>query len=297
MSHDEGKAGSSKYNTPLLSDTDDEKEASKPRIQRVFGKTAFPVLSSTDKIESWFCIMESWFTLHGIRSDNTRFNTLVTNLKQEILDQVIDIVRNPPAQDKFKAMKKAITDKFADSESARVQKLITGLQLGDRKPSHLLAELRSMNVTDDEKLLKVLWVQRLPLQARTILASLQGNLEQLSQVADAVVESLQLHGVGQVVAPIATSQMVTQPASALEIQIAELAKQVAELSRYHQRGRSRERSNSKFRYNKRDNTPKPNRDKYQPPTCWYHRTFGTNAQKCQQPCDFPSNTLDNGSKN
>lgn len=243
-------------------------------VRPIFSRVPVPTINS-DNIETWFVQLESWFSLNKIRSDKTKFDTVVAYVDGKLLSQVYNIVSDPPEYDKFLALKSAIIANFGDSEQRRIQKLISGLQLGDKRPSHLLNDLRKIGGKVDDNLLKNLWMQRLPSQAKSIVAAAKGSLNELAIVADAVCESLDLQSIGSIDSSSSVSQQTT--IAALQQQVEFLSKSVDILKK----DRSRSRSQSKNRTNNNDNSwPKQ-------PTCWYHRKFGSGATKCRKPCDFP----------
>ncbi|GFT99473.1 hypothetical protein TNCV_3239271 [Trichonephila clavipes] len=63
---------------------------------------------------------------------------LVANLDAETLSYVSDIVLSPPNSDKYHTLSQRLITQFSDSETQKIKKLLTDLQLGDEKPSHLL---------------------------------------------------------------------------------------------------------------------------------------------------------------
>ncbi|GBN90657.1 hypothetical protein AVEN_94911-1 [Araneus ventricosus] len=91
----------------------------------------------------WFRQMESQFTLAGVTSEITKFHHIVAALQPEELEVVGDIMLNPPADEPYDALRKRLCSQYADSEEQRLRDLISGMQLGDRKPSRLLLEMRS----------------------------------------------------------------------------------------------------------------------------------------------------------
>lgn len=272
---------------------DDEPRASSSKgnvssnVRPIFSKVPVPNMMP-DNVETWFIQLESWFALNKIVSDGTKFNTVVAYVDGKMLTQVYGIVSNPPACNKFQALKDAIMANFGDTEQRRFQKLISGMQLGDKRPSHLLNELRKVGGRVDEQLLKSLWMQRLPSQAKSIVAAAKGSLTELAEVADAVCESLDLQSIGSIDAPKAVFQS-NEPQSStvasLQQQINQLTNRMNQLNNNRNRSRSRSR-NQPNKANNDDNKAQRQNQSNQQTTCWYHRTFGTGATKCRSPCDF-----------
>lgn len=125
-----------------------------------------------ENIELWFLQIDHWFTVNRITSDSTKFSTVVAALDANLLQQIYETVKHPPAAGKYVAVKDAVIKNFTESEQRRAQQFVSGLKLGDKKPSHLLNDLRRIGgENQDEKLLKVLWLNRLPIQVQTCLAA------------------------------------------------------------------------------------------------------------------------------
>ena len=120
------------------------------------------------------------------------------------------------------------------------------------------------------KLLRHLWLERLPKHAQTILASRpELSLEQLFDLADKIIEispSPAVHAMTAV-----SECRVVQPVDlhSLANAIKQLTLDVNELRRT--RSRSRSRSVSRGRSSSTDGL------------CWYHARFDVKAQKCTHP--------------
>lgn len=266
-----------------------------------------------DNIELWFIQLDHWFSVNRIVSDSVRYSTVIAALDANLLQQVYDVVRNPPAApaSKYDAIKGAVIRNFTESEQRRAQQFVSGLQLGDKKPSHLLNELRRIGgETQDEKLLKILWMNRLPVQVQTCLATVPQPLSTLAEVADSVMETFRVGGSAESVnavnaAAIPSTKAATTTAvkgaaksddgdalSKLVDQMAQLTKQLSksqnDRGRSGQRGRQTERASSTGR--QRSSTPAANGNSDEDSgLCWYHRTYGTEARNCRGPCSESKN--------
>ncbi|GFS95881.1 retrovirus-related Pol polyprotein from transposon opus [Nephila pilipes] len=96
-----------------------------------------------------------------ITAEITKFHREVFWLQPE-LGIVGDIILNPPAVKPYAALQTRLCLQYAESEEQRLRGLISGMQLGDRKPSCLLLEMRSkVDSRISEELLKSLFVQYL----------------------------------------------------------------------------------------------------------------------------------------
>lgn len=267
-----------------------------------FSRIEFPKLTNTQSVEYWFIRLESWFRLQNISDENVRFEAIVASLTPQLFDQVVDIIATPPEVEPYKKLKAALINKFTDSEYTRVDKLLSTVPLGAQRPSHLLAEIRRAGATRDEKILRVCWLRRLPVSIRTILSASKGTLVELAEMADATYDTVNAENISQVASYASSSSTFSSPQStsavstqnelikrieALSLQVNELhqrQKHQPSRGREQQRSHGRKRSSSRASSQQRDQTPAANRQ----PTCWYHRYFGTQARKCESPCDFPA---------
>lgn len=270
-----------------------------------FSRIEFPKLTNTQSVEYWFMRLESWFRLRNITDESIRFEAIVASLTPQLFDQVVDIVVSPPQSEPYKKLKAALIDKFTDSEYTRVDKLLSTAPLCSQRPSHLLAEIRRAGATRDEKILRVCWMRRLPVSIRTIFSASKLSLADLAEMADATYDTLQAD-ISQVsspsyvssssstlsssVAAVSSQSELIKCIESLSLQINELNKKQDNRSsrgREFQRADSRNRSASRVTSQSRDQTPAAKRK----PTCYYHRNFGTQARKCQPPCDFTAAPL------
>ncbi|XP_037298950.1 uncharacterized protein LOC119190677 [Manduca sexta] len=157
--------------------------------------------------------------------------------------------------------------------------LLSEEELGDRKPSQFLRHLKSLagpTFTDDN-ILRQLWLRRLPQHVQGILAAQADlGLERIADIADKIVEAQP--ATANVCATAAAPSLTT-----LMEQIEELRKQVAALSSTRTgRFRSRDRSSSRRRQSSRNTTYNARS------SCWYHKKYGTKANKCVTPCNWES---------
>ncbi|XP_067121516.1 uncharacterized protein [Centruroides vittatus] len=231
----------------------------------------------------WFAQLEAQFSISNITADDTKFKHVVAAVEPEILNSVHDLILNPPEQNKFATLKARLIDIYAESESSKIRTLLQGLELGDQRPSFLLTRMRDLAGNHfSEDLLKSLWLSRLPHNIQAILAASNEKLQQLAAMADKIMELVSP-------AHIQTVEHDSVAISTLENQVAELAKQVKNLSMSinnprHSFRRSKYPSNntrhrSKSRHSQRQSTSENG-------MCYYHATFGAQAKKCKAPCSF-----------
>ncbi|XP_065354469.1 uncharacterized protein LOC135948944 [Calliphora vicina] len=168
----------------------------------------------------WFSQIESHFFNSGISQDATKYHALVGSVESDILNAVSHIIENPPTQNMYGTLKSALLNEFQDSEEKRLQKLLENIQLGDKRPSTLLREMRQLlsgKMSDD--MLKSLWFQRLPATLKAVLSISSDSLDKLAFMADKINDQLDSSSLCQVSTPIQT------PFEQLEKQISELIQQ------------------------------------------------------------------------
>lgn len=224
----------------------------------------------------WFRNLESEFVLYRIRSDEVKFCSVVRHLDEATAETVAEILENPPVTDRYQKLKDALITRFSESEEKRLRQLLAGMELGDRKPTELLRDLRTQAAgAINETVLQTLWMQRLPQRMQETLAVADGMaLPQLAQLADKVRER-GATGTISSVKPLAVgiSEEAQAHIETLERRIRGLETKLRERSKSRSSSRSRARSTSR------------RRDRAQSPElCFYHRRFGDKARKCTSPC-------------
>ena len=104
----------------------------------------------------WFAQVEAQFATRcpPIEADLTKYNYMVAALDNTATDEVEALILSPPAQDKYPAIKSALLKAFGKTQSQKDNELhvLSLSSLGDRKPSALLRQIRSLNA-DPETLL------------------------------------------------------------------------------------------------------------------------------------------------
>lgn len=238
--------------------------------------------------ELWCKQVEAQFETIAIRSDSRKFYHVVAVIESKILTQVSDIIITPPTTDMYATLKKRIFDCFSESEDVRLKKLFKDFELGDKKPTHLLREMRKLSsgkLPDD--VLKTLWLQRLPNQIKAILSASDDSLINLAAMADKISEVVDQKNDFMSISSVSKNSPSTEQSriTKLENQIENLSKKIEGLGR--SRSRSRYNNNSNFQREKKRSKSRTRHE-----LCWYHFKFGAKASKCVEPCNY-----ENKSKN
>lgn len=229
----------------------------------------------------WFAQLEAQFTLAGITREDTRYYHVLASIDSEILACCSDIIRDPPDDGKYTKIKERITQEYSTSEQNRMQQLLRGCELGDRKPSQLLREMKELarDVITDEKMIKNLWMQQLPETTQAVLQVSEATLQlpQLAEQADKLADITRTRNV---------SSVAVSPTSSKDIGLGELHTQISALSNELAAFRQ-ERSRPRNRSFSRQQSSRSGSREYHP-YCFYHRKFGANAKNCREPCQFKS---------
>ncbi|GFR27780.1 retrovirus-related Pol polyprotein from transposon 17.6, partial [Trichonephila clavata] len=142
-----------------------------------------------EKPEIWFFQVEAQFSIANINQEETKFNYLVAQLDPKFIENIWDIIQSNE-KNKYSCAKSRLLSTFKESEEKSIKKLLTGISLGDMKPSQLLRKMKSLagdNIT--EKVLRILWLDKLPDSIKNILVVSSENLENLSVMADKIFET------------------------------------------------------------------------------------------------------------
>jgi hypothetical protein len=168
--------------------------------------------------------------------------------------------------------------RLSPSKEHRIRELLT-LEMGDRKPSQFLRRLRSLAQDMPDDLLRIIWSSRLPTHIRAVLAGQpEGDSETAARCADRIMEA----------APQPTLASVAPPPDNNDLleYVEDLRRQVKTLHAELDRLRSNSRASRSISRNRRSYRRSKSRDNVTPTLCWYHRRYGTRAQKCTQPCAY-----------
>ncbi|KAJ8704247.1 hypothetical protein PYW08_012971 [Mythimna loreyi] len=218
-------------------------------------------------------------------SDENKYRYVLGQLQPTDLQHITDIVIKPPETKKYEAIKQRLLSVYEQSEVKNFKNLISGLELGNQRPSQLLRRMRELGgnmITEDG--IKIEWMNHLPAQIRVVLSvNTDSSLDMLAAMADKMMEYSESSNIAAVSSSQPDSAAVNQQVMSAQIQVIskQLEKLTLEISelrsrgrphhRRHQRSRSRSKSTTKYQND-------PNR------VCYYHYRFGDHARRCVSPC-------------
>ena len=232
----------------------------------------------------WFAQAEAMFNTRQIRTERTKFDHVVSALAPEFVQEIRDLVLRPPALNPYTTIKDQLIKRTEISEQARLRKLLSDEELGDRKPSQFLRKLQQLlgGTSLDNSFLRELFLQRLPASVRMVLASASSTMDlaSLASMADRVME---VSSAPPPVAAVVVAEEHMDRLDALQLQVAALTAAVDKLSA----PRARSRPSSPERYTARSRQASPARaDSRKSHLCRYHAKFGDKALKCDHTCSY-----------
>ena len=136
----------------------------------------------------WFAQVEAQFQLRKITADETQYYHVLAALDQSTATRVLDLISQPPPQNKYKALKDRLNDTFGLNKRERASRLLHFRELGDTKPSALMDEMLALLGDHPPCLLfEQLFLERLPEDIRMQLVDAQfDDCRKLAKHADAL---------------------------------------------------------------------------------------------------------------
>lgn len=208
----------------------------------------------------WLANVEAQFVAHGITDNSKKYAYLISKLnKPSLMRCVIDIVAGPEAEQTYENLRARIVSRFGDDKDTLWNKMMS-VELGDRKPSQLLSELRTyaalLGMNNDT--VKLQFMRRLPPQMSQILTLVSSDLNTLADQADKMF----VHNNNDYSKSV--SQVNNQ--DDLKSQIDALTAAIRNL---------------KIGSPSKKKPPQPDSSSG---LCWYHATYGDRARRCRSPC-------------
>lgn len=242
---------------------------------------------------TWFIQAESQFSISRVNSETSRYHHVIASLPQDIIESIIDFVQQPPNKELYTELKKLLIQRHSLSVEKRIERIVSGEQLGDRKPSEFyrsLTQLAGTSGTISEQLVRKLWLRRLPQTINLALIPQEHkDIADVLKLADQIWEATQISHVSSI-APIVQNSNISH----LEQEIAQIKQMISNLNldsnksgRFRSKSRSKSRNRSQFNQSDKSHpTYSANRRNTSTKVCWYHSHFGNSARRCITPCSF-----------
>ena len=238
----------------------------------------------TDAPVAWFAAVEAQFQLRRVWAQEEKFCHVTAALDKMSLKKVVHLVVTPDPLQLYNKLKEALLASHQLTDFQWVELLHTMEPLGGRNPSELLADMWELCPANQHEniFFAMLFLQRLPRDIRVLLTHEDhGDLLRLAVKADQLVP---FGGRTDTVAATAAADAQDSLVAALP---------------------GKNKHNQHQRNNKQQKKlpppvpPRPGKDKY--PTapvtlargsaglCYYHWSFGDQANNCTAPCSWQGN--------
>ena len=261
--------------------------------------------------ELWLAQVECALGVAGITNDLSRYQVLASSLPPDVASQVRDKITCPSPT--YSGLTNALRERLAHSRSSRLEALLRNQQLGDQRPSQLLRRMQGElsaagDVPADSGLLRTLFLQRLPQVATAALSLLPETtpLQDLASSADRFLEASRpatgYQGQPSLSAislppppPLLHAPAPAQPdlvatVATLTASISELQTEIRSMRQQRSEERPQRQQTPCYRCRSQSRGRQSHRRRSQSPmqVCYYHRRFGSQAQKCHAPCSWKS---------
>ena len=200
----------------------------------------------------WFKQMESQFFLAGINSPVTKYHHAMAVLPEDVVCNVTDL-----AADNYDELKSAVLDSLKANRFELIDRAMAALELGDRKPSHLVTEIKrrfsDVGIDVEDTIVKSRLLSALPPHIRSALVGHEdADLKTFAKIADsmlAVSPAATPFRIGRTNINTATSNSPRQPAHSF--------------------------------------APRPFYPDQRPKVCNSHIYYGARARTCRSWCQWP----------
>ena len=213
----------------------------------------------------WFNQVDASFQLANIRNEKTKYFHLLTSLPPQLLEEYADLMDHHSTTP-YSTLREAIIKDTAVSASYAASKLLQRQELGDRKPTQLLREMkRNFEIMEpgmdpnSSKILRYQFINNLPPNIQHMLIGSTASIDEIAELANqhAAIQSPSLFQI----------EKMNRGSDSIAIQ--NLQDQINAI---------------KAKNADNDST-----------LCYYHRRYGKDARKCQKPCAWKSsNAAGNG---
>lgn len=234
-------------------------------------------------------------------TDSMKFGALLGALPTHVISAVQEVLLNPPADNKYEALKDALTARFVrHNEEANFEE-ITSMALGDRRPSELLMEMQRLNNCRQAKLpasvIRSMHLSKLPSDMQALVEALgAGKSDQEYGLMADQIFARQATCQSTSAKPT-TINAVLQPATNVSrAELDDVRKEVSELKDMMQQMLNMTKEpQSSVPWQPQVARPRSTRNidqlsrRTRETVCRYHQQFGNRAQNCTPPCDFAGN--------
>ena len=221
-----------------------------------------------ESAEAWFIQVEAQFVLKGVTASSTKFYYCISSFNQETANQVLDLIKSPPAAGPYEALKSRLLKLFALDDLYDLYEAISNLPLsGDMKPSRLMSNMLALLPAGHEPcfFLKGAFLKRLPTDIRAHL--LRDDFSDPISFALKADELYQSRVFSSQVYSVSSTPEDQQSVNAVRPSV----------------------PNRSRRYATPHSSRRQDSWSQSPTMCYYHRSWGSKAKKCRAPCSWSEN--------
>jgi hypothetical protein len=248
----------------------------------IFGTFKAPKITPKYAVQ---CIdqLETWLTVNKITDDQDRYVLLKMCLEADAYRDLGAALTTKHPGKEYESLKAAIIKTYTDSEAKNIQNLLSGIKLGDRRPTQLLSEMCNLYSGPRDRIFEELFLKQLPGNVRGILISMKNKdneskpIETIALWADSIIEQL------NVSPPQMQCVNTDTNISTLENKIEHISNKIEAFTRYNPTKRFR----PPFKQRSFSRAHGENFNNESNDICFFHRRYGNNRhenKKCQQPC-------------
>lgn len=140
--------------------------------------------------ELWFFQAEAEFDIQKITVDRTKYSHVVKMLDQDTARRMATFMKNPPAENKYEALKARLLDTFSLSDIEKADGILDPPPLGDTKVSIYLDNM--LHLLGDEPvglLFKRAFTRQMPMHVQAALNQMKNaDVRQLAKTAEELIE-------------------------------------------------------------------------------------------------------------
>lgn len=249
-----------------------------------YGRIELPPFYAED-VTIWWSQVERRLALANLTTEKTRYDYVTAALPMEVARKVSDLISKEPAHLPFTTLKQRILGEFEPTNSEKLNKLLEGCELGDKKPSALLREMKELaGGRVDNDILRKLFFKQLPdFLTKIFITTSVTDLDAAAAAADKAKEEGMFTS-NTVLAVKSGTTPTSAPSQNISELVIALTESVQQLLRDNQNYRSRSRSRNSSRSNSRNrDRSESNNRKFT--KCRYHYKFGDKARHCRRWCE------------
>ena len=141
--------------------------------------------------EIWFLQLEDQFKLRGIKTQDTMYEYVTSNMDRKTSGEMAGFLMNRPSSDAYAKIRAEMIRRYGKTQLQKDNSLLAMTGLGDRTPSEAWQHVKSLN-KDPSSFMRAWFLNLIPAKTRALLgkAASQGTVEEMCEEADVIMEQL-----------------------------------------------------------------------------------------------------------